>query len=113
MIEIIVNIGWGLAAAVVGVLIIAIGMVVICAPFIGAMFAFDELDVKERILRRAQWLRGKGELAQGAVIIGLMLMMSLCIGVAAIGWSEKSFGWPDAPSWMNIDTDEKKECASA
>lgn len=110
MVDIITNIGWGLAAAVVGAVVIVVGTVILLAPFLGVIILFEKLEVKEQILQRARWMRGKGDAAVGVFIIVACLAMATCIGASTIDWSEDTFGWPDAPSWMNTDTDEKNGC---
>ena len=101
--DILINIGWGIAAAVVGIVAIVLMLVVILGPIIGGMFLWEEHG--QYIFQRkfpAVWRGAQkaGPYVGFTLVIAMILTLSVIAGFELLDGSYDEFGWPPIPQWM-------------
>jgi len=109
MIDIITNIGWVLAAAVVGTVALVLMSVVVFGPIIGLIFLVENKIGQSAWWRKRRPSQRAKDMAGGTFVALLFLTLVTMIGLAALDESYDSFGWPPVPDWIDSFGDTKKK----
>ena len=89
---------WLLLATVVGAIVTSIGM------FLMLLFIFGLIWAAERVGKLFHWPRWLNEdTLMLAVIVPTLILVAVMAGIGALNISEAEIGWPDVPTWMEME----------